>query len=365
MPALRWPRRLAAAAAACLTAAALAVVTAGPAHAAAHVEGYVWASQPVTPQYLAATGYEYSSAGQPIVITRTGVGDYTVRFHGLATPGGVAHASAYGTGNGDFCTVGWYRPRGSDQLVRVRCFDGDGDPSDSRFVANLTDQLAAPGHLGYLYSHDPNPAGGSYVPSAQWSYDSAGQPIVVGRTGIGRYQVHLGALDATFPGGYWNGYFRATAVGPDPVRCEVLDPRFFDPPTVPVRCYDHDGVAVDSRFTLTYANGVNLLGSTTLHATTIALPQPAADPVVGGWSSPGGMPTTDRLGVGDYLVTFAGIGLPFGHAMVNAFGTPPQYCTVAAWFPAGVHQVVRVNCWDAAALNTPTDVWAFNVSFTR
>jgi hypothetical protein len=365
MRALRWPRRLAAAVAVCLTAPALAAIPAGPAHAAAHIEGYVWASQPANPQYLAATGYEYSSAGQPIGITRSGVGDYTVRFHGLATPGGVAHASAYGTGNGDFCTVGWYRPRGTDQFVRVRCFDGDGDPSDSRFVANLTDQTAAAGHLGYLYSHDPNPAGGSYVPSAQWSYDSAGQPIVVTQTGIGSYQVHLGALDATFPGGYWNGYFRATAVGPDPVRCEILDPRFFDPPAVPVRCYDYDGLAVDSRFTLTYANGVNLLGSTTTHATAIALPQPAADPVVGGWSNPGGAPSTDRLGVGDYLVTFPGIGMPFGHAMVNAFGTPPQYCTVAAWFPAGAHQVVRVNCWDAAALNTPTDVWAFNVSFTR
>jgi hypothetical protein len=356
---------VAAAVVAGLTAPVLVVIGAGPAHAAGHVEGYVWANQPATPQYLAATGYEYSSAGQPIGITRTGVGDYTVRFHGLATPGGVAHASAYGTGNGDFCAVGWYRPRGTDQLVRVRCFDGDGDPSDSRFVANLTDQSAAPGHLGYLYSHDPNPAGGWYVPSGQWSYDSAGGPIVVTRIGVGRYQVQLGALAATFPGGYWNGYFRATAFGLAPVRCEVLDPRLFDPPAVPVRCYDPAGVLVDSRFTLTYANGVNLLGSPTTHATAIALPQPAADPVVGGWSGPGGMPTTQRFGVGDYLVTYPGIGMPFGHALVNAFATPPQYCTVAAWFPAGGDQAVRVNCWDAAALNTPTDVWAFNVSVTR
>jgi hypothetical protein len=360
-----WSGRAAAVIAAVLTVPALATVPTGPAYAAAHVEGYVWASQPLTPQYVAATGYEYSSAGQPIVITRSGVGDYLVRFRGLATPGGVAHASAYGTGNGDVCTVAWYRPRGADEFIRVRCFDGNGNPSDSRFVANVTDQQAAPGHFGYLYSHDPNPAGGSYVPDPQWSYDSAAQPIVVTRTAVGSYQVLLGALDKTFPGDYWNGYFRATAVGSAPVRCEVLDPRFFVPVSVPVRCYDPAGLAVDSRFTLTYAHGVNLLGSPTTHATASALPQPAANPVVGGWSNPGGPPTATRLGVGDYLVSFPGLAMPHGHAMVNAFGTPPQYCTVAAWFPSGGAEVVRVNCWDAAALNTPTDVWAFQVSFTR
>jgi hypothetical protein len=357
--------RWAVAFAAGLVAPGLVVATAGPAHAASHVEGYVWASQPLTAQYVAATGYEYSSAGQPVVITRTGVGDYTVRFQGLATPGGVAHVSAYGAGSGDFCTLAWYRSRGTDEVLRVRCFDGDGNPADGRFVASLTDQQAAPGHLGYLYSHDPDPAGGWYLPDPQWSYDSAGQPVVVSRTGAGSYQVELGALAVTFPGDYWNGYFRATAVGTGPARCEVLDPRFFQPVSVPVRCYDPAGLAVDSRFTLTYARGVNLLGSAAPHATAMLLPQPAADPLVGGWSNPGGLPGTTRLGVGDYLVSFPGLGMPRGHALVNAFGTPPQYCTVAAWFPSGGSETVRIRCWDAAALNAPTDVWAVNVSFTR
>jgi hypothetical protein len=128
---------LAAAVAAGLAMPALVVSVAGPAHAAAHVEGYVWASQPVTAQYVAATGYEYSSTGQPIVVTRAGTGDYYVRFRGLATPGGVAHASAYGAGNGDVCALAWYRPRGTDEVLRVRCFDGDGNPSDSRLVGYI------------------------------------------------------------------------------------------------------------------------------------------------------------------------------------------------------------------------------------
>jgi hypothetical protein len=361
------PRRLAAAIATGLAAVpALAVLTAGPAQAASHVEGYVWASQPATPQYLANTGYEYSSAGQPIVITRTGVGIYSVRFHGLASPGGVAHASAYGVGNGNFCTVERYLPREADEIVRVFCFDGDGNPADSRFVANFTDQQAPAAHLGYLLSHIPNPPGGSYLPSPQWSFDSGGGPIVVTRIAAGRYQVHLAALDLTFPGAYWNGYFRATAVGPDPVHCEVLDPRFSNPNDVPVRCYDPAGLAVDSRFTLTYANSVNVLGSHPIHAAALALPQPGGlDPVVGGGFSPGGMPVAEYLNVGDYRITFPGIGMPFGHAVVNAFGTPHAHCSIAQWAPVGANQRVRVNCWAAGAVNVPTDVWAFNVSFTR
>ena len=360
------PGRAAAASAAALAVpAAAAVVTAGPAYAASHVEGYVWAYQPAAAQYVAGSGDEYNSAGQPIVITRNGAGDYTVRFRGLASPGGVAHATAYGTGTGDTCTVLSYRPRGDDEVLRVRCFDGDGAASDGRFVASFTDQQAAAGHFGYLYAHDADPAGGSYAPQPQRSYDSAGLPIVVTHTAVGRYQVELGALAQTFPGGYWNGFFEATAVGPAPVRCEVLDPRFFTPVSVPVRCYDPAGLAVNSRFTLTYAHGVNLLGSPTPHAAATAMPAPAADPVVAGWSSPGGMPTAQRLGVGDFLVTFPGLGMPRGHAVVNVYGTPPQYCTVGGWFPVAGAETVRVRCWDAAALDTPTDVWAFQVAFTR
>jgi len=360
------PGRAAVAVATVLALPAATLATAGPAYAASHVEGYVWAYQPAAAQYVAGSGYEYSSADQPIIIARAAAGDYTVRFRGLASPGGVAHVTAYGAGTGDVCTLVYYRPSGGDEVLRVRCFDGDGTPSDTRFVASFTDQQAAAGHFGYLYAHDADPAAGSYAPQPQRSYDSAGLPIVVTHTAAGSYQVELGALAKTFPGDYWNGFFEATAVGSGPTRCEVLDPRFFaPPPSVPVRCYDPDGLAVNSRFTLTYANGVNLLGSATAHAAATAMPGPGVDPVVAGWSNPGGMPTAERLGVGDFLLTFPGLGMPRGHAVVNAFGTPPQYCTVGAWFPVAGAETVRVRCWDAAALDTPTDVWAFQVAFTR
>lgn len=333
------------------------------AHAATEVEGYVWGYQPASPFYVAGSGYEYNSAGQPIEIVRHVVGSYHVRFVGMGVTGGVAHANAYGPGNSNFCTVNTYGARGKDEIVHVRCFDGDGNPADSRFTANFTNRQAVTAPFGYLWSNDPVPPVAGYTPPAAWSYDSTGTPIHVTRTAVGRYQVTLGALEKTLPD-HWDGYLRATAYGSAPVRCEVLDPALQVPPTIPVRCYDIDGNAVDSRFTLTYAHGVNVLGGSPPNASAMVLPDPVNPPSVGGWSSPGGAPTATEVAAGSYVVTFPGLGMPAGHAIVNAFGTPPAYCNVAAWWPSGGDQNVWVNCYDAAA-HTPTAVYALNVAFTR
>src|SRR5262245_2082440 len=86
------------------------LVTAAPVYAdppiaplAFPIDGYVWASQPSNPSYLATTGYEHNSSGGSIRVTRSATGVYQVRFYGMAGAGGVAHVSAYG--NNDICTV--------------------------------------------------------------------------------------------------------------------------------------------------------------------------------------------------------------------------------------------------------------------
>jgi hypothetical protein len=356
----RLARRLAAVAAACLALPVLAVVTAAPAHAApGEVEGYVWGYQPAAAQYVAGSGYEYNSQGQPIVITRAGAGSYRVRFMSMSAAGGVAHASAYGA-NSNFCAVGGYAPDGADLLVQVRCFNAAGNPADSMFLANYTNRQPAAGTHAYLWSDDPVPPP-AHVPPV-W-FDTTGQKPLITRTAVGRYQVQLGALAATYPIGYLRGHLRASAYGSAPVRCEVLDPRLQKPLAVPVRCYDSDGLAVDSRFTLTLAYQVNLLGGTPPHAAALLHPQPVGDPAVSGWSNPGGAPTATKLAAGRFRVTFPGLGMPFGHAMANAFGTPPMHCHVVGWWPSGADQVVRVDCRQPnGAL---TDVWALQLSFTR
>jgi hypothetical protein len=353
-------RRLATAVAVSLAVPVLAVVTAAPAQAAVEVEGYVWGYQPAAAQYVANSGYEHNSAGQPVVVTRTGTGAYQVQFRGMGAAGGVAHATAYGL-TSDFCTVAGTATRGRDQHVAVRCFDHDGDPADSMFVANYSTREPAAGTYARLWSHDPVPPAAGYVPT-DW-FDSTGVAPHITRTAVGRYQVRLGALFASYPHGHTHGHLRATSYGSAPVRCEVLDPRFTNPLAVPVRCYDHDGFAADSRFMLTLAHEVNLLGVTPPYGTALLHPQPVGDPVVGGWTNAGGQPTALRLGVGRYQVSYPGLGMPFGHAMANAFGTPPAYCQVVGWWQAGADQQVRVDC--RAPDGSLTDVWAFQLTMNR
>ena len=101
-----------------------------------------------------------------------------------------------------------------------------------------------------------------------------------------------------------------------------------------------------------------------MHASALVQPDPLAPPSVPGWSNEGGQPTAIALDEGSYEVTFPGLALNRGHVVANVFGTPPQYCTVAAWWPSGVDEVIRVDCYDAAS-HGPTDVFAFTIAVTK
>jgi hypothetical protein len=116
----------------------------------------------------------------------------------MAGSGGVAHASAYGSKS--VCTVNSYGPRGVDEWVLVLGFDTDGDPIDSRFVASFTNLKPAAGSFGYLWNDNPVPPAAGHVPPADRSFDSAGQPILVHRTGVGANEVEVGAFAQDSPG---------------------------------------------------------------------------------------------------------------------------------------------------------------------
>lgn len=334
-----------------VVAVAAALALRGPALAPAGNDGYVWAHQPAVASYPVTTGYEHNSAGGAVSIVRSGPGRYEVRFVGLAAPGGVAHAVAYGSDNSDFCAVqSWGRSLG-DLIVRVRCYDGTGAPADTRFVANFTDHAPL-----YLWANDPtNPA--PYAPNATYTHDDLGGPVTVDRLSPGRYRVTAPTIGALLPT-YRQAHIRATAYGTAPVRCEVLEPNALG---VQVNCYDVDANPVDSRFTLSASQSSDLLGRAVPHGSANIWPNPAAPPTVMGWTNPGGAPTATQIAEGLYRVTFPGLAAPRGHVVANAFGTPPAYCNVGGWWPSGTSQVVSVGCFDAT--NHESTVAFFTVSF--
>ncbi|HEX2370117.1 MAG TPA: hypothetical protein VHM94_12880 [Acidimicrobiia bacterium] len=301
------------------------------------IEGYVWGWQPANPNYISATGYEYNSAGGAVQIIRSAVGTYQVRFVGMAGTGGAAHVGAYG--NNFICAVSSWGPSLGDEVVNLRCFTSAGVPADSRFIAHVTNRTDGAAR-GYLWSNDPTPPAGGYTPSALYSYDSTGQPITVFPTGVGSYAVDLGAFGQDNAGLWMSGTLRVTAYGPSPAHCQVLDPAVFvDPEILRVRCYGPTGLAVNTRFVLSYTRGVVPVSATVDNYVN--------PPVVAGWTSSGGVaPSVSELGVGDYLITFPAAGTPGGHAFASIMGTPPMYCVIQSWTVNGGATKLRVRCFD-------------------
>jgi len=336
---MRTSTTLAAAALAAIVATAIQVDTVHAQPVAADVpsiEGYVWGWLPANPNYFPATGYEYNSAGGAVQILRPVAGTYQVRFIGMAGTGGVAHASAYGANN--ICTVSSWGPSLGDEVVNVRCFTAAGAPVDTRFVAHVTNRTDGASR-GYLWSSDATPPVGGYEPPATWSFDSTGQPIVVSATGVGRYEVELGAFAQDSPAAWTSGAVRVTAYGSSAVHCQILDPAVFaDPELIRVNCYDVTGSAVDSKFALSYSRAVVPVSAT--------MDNYGLAPTAAGWSSPSGMaPVITELAEGDYRISFPGAATPGGHAFAGIIGTPPMFCVIHSWTVSLGALNLRVRCY--------------------
>jgi hypothetical protein len=334
-------RLLAASVAACVPVAVASLVAAAPARAdlpiappAFPIDGYVWASQPANPGYVAATGYEHNSAGGTVTITRSGAGVYQVRFAGMAGAGGVAHASAYGSSS--FCTVASWTQSGGDELVNVRCFTAAGVPADSRFIAHVTNRTDGVAR-GYLWNSDSTPPAGGYVPPAQYSFDSTGEQITVFPDGVGGYAVELNAFGQDIGGAWTSGVLRVTAYGTAAVTCQAFDPALFtDPEVLRVHCFDTGGNAVNSRFVLSYTRGVVPDSATVSDYTMV--------PAIVGSSGPA--PSVVAIDPdGDYEVTFPGAAMAGGHAFATIMGTPPMYCNIHYWIVWLGDLRLRVRCY--------------------
>jgi hypothetical protein len=70
-------------------------------------KAWLWAGRPTVEDYVAESGYQYSSAGgRNNRVVRLGVGQYRVELPELATDGGTVHVTAYG-GNHHAKVVNW------------------------------------------------------------------------------------------------------------------------------------------------------------------------------------------------------------------------------------------------------------------
>jgi hypothetical protein len=306
--------------------------------------GYVWADQPTNPSYTPSTFYQKNSQGRTNTITRQGVGQYTVNFPALAgTNGGTVNVTAYGSGTSYCGVVSW---GGSpDVSVSVRCADTNGSLVDSYFDATYTEKTKLAGKFGYVWADQPTSA--SYTPSTFYQYNSKGLTNTITRNGTGSYVVKFPGLWRATNG----GTVKVTTYGPVSTRCKVTSwgPSGADV-FVGVLCVNSFGTPVDSYYTMTYANKINLLGSGSPYGYAWADQPGSASYTPSTFysaSKPVGTIGITRSGTGTYTVAFNGVGTGLkSDVQVTAYGGTTNECRTTGWGPNATGQSIGVSCYD-------------------
>lgn len=346
---------------------AAGLFTATPASAAPTAPfgfGFVWADQSTAASYLPNSIYQYNSAhsGQAVnTVTRQGVGSYTVFLPNLGSASGTVLVTAYG-GTSVSCKVAGWGPSGTTQTIAVRCFDANGQAADSRYTVSYTNAVNG-GNIGYAWADQPSAA--SYVPAASYQGNSTGGTNRITRFGVGGYQVFLPNLGGA------GGHVQVTAYGSGSERCKVggWGPSGTDQ-VVTVLCFTAAGVAVDTRFTVTFVRDSAIFG------TSFVCCQPDGYPVAYAWAneptSASYVPSTayqfadfqsrdttsiTRQGTGSYAVRNSFTHFTAGNVQVTAYGFGSEHCNTAFWTdPDGI----QVRCFSANG--SPVDT-LFTVSY--
>lgn len=323
------------------------------------IQATVWANLPTTTQYQASNGYTNNSTGGAVTIRRTGVGAYTVTLEKAgSTTASVTHVVAYGS-NPVFCTVAASYPliiigqTGSNQVIMVRCFDFKGEPVDSQFVATYTNATYIPrGRLVYLTTDQAVPTEERTLPNTV-SYDSAGSPIKYERITTGRYKVKFGPNNATGPIVPAMMY-HVTAAGSAAVHCQLVEFVW------EVWCSNYNGQLVDSRFSMTWGQVVDIVGNTGRVRFSMSDFESRNIQPDGSWFglSTGHFSSDPDyywngvdgqvLGTGRYKFTIRRMATPYGTAFVSPKTTDVYhrgYCVLVSWMPYGPDEIVWVNCY--------------------
>ena len=301
------------------------VLAAGPGPAHEQGYGFIYADQPTQPVYSPAPSVSYNDGGGSIQITRTSVGRYTVEFEGLAdisTHGGTMQVTAVEPGTHYCNAVTW-----NSLQALVACYDLAGAASDARFNVLLLRPDDHANDYGFAWVNDATSA--TSTPSTFYAYntgpasDPGTPPISVVRHRIGHYTIEWQNLDLAGDGPRVD---LVTAYGGN-ARCQIDG-------TIPdgfnVRCHAPGGAAVDSRFnalsmrTEAGADGLGFAYADSAFSNGyVIVPDDAYN------ASGSGDVTAERLGPGDYTMTWSGldsVGINLGQLQVSADGFYDRLC---------------------------------------
>jgi len=329
------------------------VATSAPAHAAVADNWGFALSQTPSPggTYIPDTNHQWGSwkvafPGAWATVTQLGgigSGRYQVLFPQLftVTGGGVAHATAFGSPGGQYCTVESFGPALGGENVNVDCFKPGGAPFDSAFTVLWTESSAVsvPAGQAYSYLFANLPTTPVYTPTDQYNSAFPGGPPsdTVSHGGTGVWKAFLPSVGSPTA---LAGNVQVTAVGRVGAWCKLA---LWSPTTtgqsLVVQCFNALGNPVDIMWTLSYTLQRPVIGSFAppkLHAYTINTMPTNATPFPGYTPAPpaidfdyaGIPPTVYHLGPGLHQMTFPVIGQYASHAQVTGYGRTNAYCTL-------------------------------------
>lgn len=225
---------------------------------------YVWAFNPSSASYDAASLYSWNSTGGANTITHSpGSNTYAVSLAGQDLSRGTVEVTAYGSGNAYCKVVGW-----GGASVSVACFSPTGAPVESLFTL-LFSTKSPNGTPSSSYAWADQQSASSYHPSATYalgllSVDCCSTPVVVStsptitRSSAGIYTVRLPGM-ASVSATPLN--VKVTAYGSGSAACMVTNRSTSGADAlVNVKCFDPLGPSIDSRFTITYSSFAFTIG---------------------------------------------------------------------------------------------------------
>jgi hypothetical protein len=372
MPKLRHRFVVGLAVAAVLLGAAPAIGSPGrePALVASYKWGWVTVRNTSLGSYTPAAVDRGNSSDRSVIVKQPAAGSYTVRFKGIGDDGGIPHVTVLGSAQRICLIRGWGRGSTSTNLeVYVSCYTLAGLRVSTRFSLTYISTYSDTGSLAYLWASGTE----SGDANSQYSFNSAGGINHIERTGVGAYQVALPGL-GTGGGGHveisaWNGGLSTAGVEPAGVNPTTCNVESWGPGSgtqfINVLCYESNGLAVDTGFTLSYTDHQGLKGRATGKVAYVWADQPASQAYtphpIYSYSRPAATPHVTSGLLGRFKVKLPSMPLG-GGAVVTAYGSTGHTCQLENIRTSGSFQRVKVRCFDFSGSFADSQ---FNLSYLR
>lgn len=223
-----------------------------------------------------------------------------------------------------------------------------GSPTASRGggLTGTTYAFSRP-RLAWVWAHQPGTA--QYSPSgAEYVYSSVGDTVTITRTAVGRYTVNFGKVMDGVRGTVLVTQYDTDNDG----TCSL---HYWSGSNVYVRCYNRNGVLVDSEFRAMFYGvwGFHLGSGISIQrresylwnnlTNSNGIPNEGYQ-----MSAVGAQYQVTYRGTGQYTVKVPGVWKSgeSPHALVTPYGDQPRYCQTASWTLYPDYANLYVNCYD-------------------